>query len=307
MYLVKNPELPISQKILTTIGIDMASEGKQKAIDPNCTNYFDGCNTCMVSGGIIGGCTKMFCETPAEPQCLEYKRTGMDLTNCISYFDGCNNCTVENGKPSACTLMYCETPTEPKCNEYASGAANNGTVGMVNPASMNCVNNGGTLEIVTEANGGQIGMCTLKNGTVCEERAYMRGECGKNNTVLVNDFTSCVQAGNPVMESYPRQCAHKGKNYTEVIEEEPTACTMDAKACPDGSYVGRVAPDCEFAPCPSEESTACTMEYAPVCASVAVQCIKAPCPAIEQTFGNECMMNANKLAKFLHKGECTAK
>lgn len=53
MYIVKNPELPISQKILTTIGLDMASEGKQKAIDPNCTSYFDGCNTCMVSGGII--------------------------------------------------------------------------------------------------------------------------------------------------------------------------------------------------------------------------------------------------------------
>lgn len=29
------------------------------------------------------------------------------------------------------------------------------------------------------------------------------------------------------------------------------ACTMDAKLCPDGSSVGRVAPSCEFAPCPS--------------------------------------------------------
>ncbi len=32
--------------------------------------------------------------------------------------------------------------------------------------------------------------------------------------------------------------------------EEPVACTMDAKLCPDGSYVGRVGPDCEFALCP---------------------------------------------------------
>lgn len=30
----------------------------------------------------------------------------------------------------------------------------------------------------------------------------------------------------------------------------PVACTMDAKICPDGSAVGRVAPNCEFAPCP---------------------------------------------------------
>lgn len=34
--------------------------------------------------------------------------------------------------------------------------------------------------------------------------------------------------------------------------EEPVVCTMDAKLCPDGSYVGRVPPDCEFALCPGE-------------------------------------------------------
>ena len=28
------------------------------------------------------------------------------------------------------------------------------------------------------------------------------------------------------------------------------ACIADAKQCPDGSYVGRVAPYCQFAPCP---------------------------------------------------------
>lgn len=31
-----------------------------------------------------------------------------------------------------------------------------------------------------------------------------------------------------------------------------TACTMEAKLCPDGSSVGRVGPNCEFAPCPAE-------------------------------------------------------
>ncbi|HKC04735.1 MAG TPA: hypothetical protein VKC54_02600 [Patescibacteria group bacterium] len=28
------------------------------------------------------------------------------------------------------------------------------------------------------------------------------------------------------------------------------ACTMEAKLCPNGSYVGRTGPNCEFAPCP---------------------------------------------------------
>jgi hypothetical protein len=30
-------------------------------------------------------------------------------------------------------------------------------------------------------------------------------------------------------------------------------CTMEAKQCPDGSYVGRVPPRCEFAPCPGRQ------------------------------------------------------
>jgi hypothetical protein len=39
----------------------------------------------------------------------------------------------------------------------------------------------------------------------------------------------------------------------------PVACTADAKLCPDGSSVGRVAPDCEFAPCP--DGCACPEGY----------------------------------------------
>lgn len=33
----------------------------------------------------------------------------------------------------------------------------------------------------------------------------------------------------------------------------PVACTMEAKLCPDGSYVGRVSPTCEFEQCPTED------------------------------------------------------
>ncbi len=37
-----------------------------------------------------------------------------------------------------------------------------------------------------------------------------------------------------------------------VPQEDMIACTMDAKMCPDGSYVSRQGPNCEFAPCPGE-------------------------------------------------------
>lgn len=30
----------------------------------------------------------------------------------------------------------------------------------------------------------------------------------------------------------------------------PAECTMEAKRCPDGTYVGRTGPNCAFARCP---------------------------------------------------------
>lgn len=36
-----------------------------------------------------------------------------------------------------------------------------------------------------------------------------------------------------------------------AAQRQQTACTQEAKQCPDGSYVGRTGQDCRFAPCPS--------------------------------------------------------
>ncbi|MDD1679791.1 MAG: hypothetical protein LUO93_11495 [Methanomicrobiales archaeon] len=64
------------------------------------------------------------------------------------------------------------------------------------------------------------------------------------------------------------------------LRPEPIACTADAKICPDGSAVGRVPPDCEFAPCPANCSSY-TVETCPnqcvvcppceVCSSISCQ------------------------------------
>ena len=36
-------------------------------------------------------------------------------------------------------------------------------------------------------------------------------------------------------------------------QPEITGCTMEAKLCPDGAYVGRTGPNCEFSDCPAVE------------------------------------------------------
>jgi len=96
----------------------------------------------------------------------------------------------------------------------------------------------------------------------------------KINDDSVIDFQTCIAAGNPAMESYPRQCRHDDKTYTEEILEDGTG-----------------------------KPVACTMEYVPVCGSVEVQCIKAPCPPIESTFSNACEAEAAG-AKIIYDGEC---
>jgi hypothetical protein len=45
----------------------------------------------------------------------------------------------------------------------------------------------------------------------------------------------------------PFNIPHKGGNG-------PAACTQEAKQCPDGSYVSRSGPNCEFAACPNSNS-----------------------------------------------------
>jgi hypothetical protein len=42
---------------------------------------------------------------------------------------------------------------------------------------------------------------------------------------------------------------------TKNTPTSPVACTMEAKQCPDGSYVGRTGPKCEFSACPNAIQT----------------------------------------------------
>jgi hypothetical protein len=41
-----------------------------------------------------------------------------------------------------------------------------------------------------------------------------------------------------------------GYFYNKKNQTVQTVCTLEAKLCPDGSYVGRSGPKCEFTPCP---------------------------------------------------------
>ena len=48
---------------------------------------------------------------------------------------------------------------------------------MANPASKNCIDKGGKLEIRTDPQGNESGMCMFKDGSSCDEWAFMNGQC----------------------------------------------------------------------------------------------------------------------------------
>jgi putative hemolysin len=92
-------------------------------------------------------------------------------------------CTSNNNQVTACTMdaKICPDGTAvgriaPNCEFAPCPDANNKNTQLANPASTNCIAYNGTLEIV-DTNEGQVGMCTLPDGKVCEEWAFFRGEC----------------------------------------------------------------------------------------------------------------------------------
>lgn len=97
----------------------------------------------------------------------------------------------------------------------------------------------------------------------------------------ITSFEECVAAGNPVMESYPRQCRSAGGGlFVEDIEDG--AISIAGTLCEDSQRnVG-----------------ACIEIYQPVCGLVEVRCITTPCNPVEQTFPSSCFacMNASTLS-----------
>ena len=102
---------------------------------------------------------------------------------------------------------------------------------------------------------------------VCVTAIALLGESAKN---AFNNAVCGLKTPGDIM---CKECAdfvcgsHCGSNDRTVIYNPLTSkcechctviggvCTMDAMRCPDGSYVGRIPPNCEFAVCPTTTTT----------------------------------------------------
>jgi putative hemolysin len=70
----------------------------------------------------------------------------------------------------------------PEATSDVSGEG--GMIGMANPASVYCEDQGYTLEIRSDAEGNEYGVCLFPDGSECEEWAFFRGECAPGSQAV---------------------------------------------------------------------------------------------------------------------------
>lgn len=111
------------------------------------------------------------------------------------------------------------------------------TTGISNPASSNCLQKGGKLEIENKVyrdkDFGQIGICYFEDNRQCEEWALFRGDCPLGGLKVTGYITQAA-----------RFCAITGGEYktTKVysngaVDDEDGTCTFkNAKVCNVWSY-----------------------------------------------------------------------
>lgn len=103
-------------------------------------------------------------------------------------------------------------------------------VALPNPASVNCEEQGGTLQIEARPDGGQFGVCYFEDNRQCEEWALFYGDCPAGGLKVTGYATA---AG--------RFCAITGATYavtgTDESGTETGTCTLkDGTVCDAGAF-----------------------------------------------------------------------
>jgi hypothetical protein len=86
---------------------------------------------------------------------------------CLFAASGCSSKELGDHNPSGA----------PEATQAVQDEARPGRQRLANPASLHCVDAGGSLQIRTRPDGGQYGVCLFEDNRQCEEWALFRGEC----------------------------------------------------------------------------------------------------------------------------------
>ncbi len=101
---------------------------------------------------------------------------------------------------------------------------------IANPASENCVKQGGTVSIQKRGDGGEYGVCVFEDNMQCEEWAMMRGECPVGGIKVTGYVTPAAT-----------YCAITGGEYkvtgnSNTDKEQGTCTFKNGKTCDVWEY-----------------------------------------------------------------------
>lgn len=157
---------------------------------------------------------------PTEVKSVSFEKDGkvfnmylMYKTNLTQYPDDEKRLDIFNQMIS--TFKFIENTSTLNSNSQTS-------MGLANPASVNCSKLGGNLVINTRGDGGQYGLCYFEDNRACEEWALMRGECPVGGVKTTGfdtiDQNYCAWSGGQTLAVPNSICTFKNGSTCSTID-----------------------------------------------------------------------------------------
>lgn len=188
-----------------------------------------------------------------------------DDPQCRNWFDGCNSCSRNSpSDPAACTLKYCApgTTQRPYCTARFDQSSNKPPVisGFSGPTKL-AEDATGTWTIqASDPEGGTLTYQVWWGDENIYASNYTTATAAREFTQSTTFTHIYSNAGTYTVMITVRDSGGQEARSSSTVKvtsgSMPIACTADAKQCPDGSYVGRTGPNCEFV-CPTTTGASC--------------------------------------------------
>jgi putative hemolysin len=102
------------------------------------------------------------------------------------------------GAPPSAPVAPAATPQSATPQSVPPTATQASAASIANPASENCVKQGGTVSIQKNSDGSEYGLCVFADGKQCEEWAMQRGECPMGGILVVGTYTAQLPAADAI-------------------------------------------------------------------------------------------------------------
>lgn len=184
-----------------------------------------------------------------EGQCRSDWKNPADDPRCSAWYDGCNTCSRQTpGAPAMCTLRACFQQEPAYCTAYFDSAANKPPAisSFSGPTTLN-VNETATWSVqASDPEGGSLSYSINWGDAYLAAPAYTAAEAFVQTTTFTHAY---FYAGAYTITITVRDSSGQEARTTSTVRVHstyPVACTADAYQCPNGQWVGRTGPNCQF-------------------------------------------------------------